>query len=241
MMRCLLVDDEKLALELMEDNLSQVPFLSLAGKCKNAMDAMELIRKEPVDLIFLDIQMPGLSGLQFLSSLTNPPMVIMVTAYEKYALDGFNLDVVDYLVKPVPFERFMKAVNKAWELFSLREQQKEPVKTPVAKPEQDHLFVNADYSIVRIRIDDIRYIEGLKDYIKIFLADTQKAVITRLSMRYMEEKLPPAKFMRVHKSYIVALDKISAFKKNRIMVQQDEIPVSDNYRDNLMAYIGHQE
>ncbi len=236
-MRCLIVDDEKLARELMEDNVSQVPFLSLAGTCKNAAEAMEKMRQEPIDLVFLDIQMPGISGLQFLSSLTHPPMVIMVTAYEKYALDGFNLDVVDYLVKPVPFERFLKAVNKALELDTLRNQQK----NPVLKPEQDHLFVNADYSIVKVKIADIRYIEGLKDYIKIYVQDSPKAVITRLSMRFMEEKLPPSKFMRVHKSYIVSLDKITAFKKNRLLLQDDEVPVSDNYRDNLLAYIGHQE
>lgn len=242
MIRCLLVDDEKLALELMEDNVMKVPYLKLQGKCKNAMEAMEFLRKEPVDLIFLDIQMPGISGIQFLNSLTNAPMIIMVTAYENYALDGFNLDVVDYILKPFSFERFLKAVNKAYELMSLRQQKVTPAATAaVAAPEAEYMFVNADYSIVRINIPDIIYVEGLKDYIKIYLKNTDKAVITRLSMRYMEDKLPAGNFARVHKSYIVALDKITAFKKNRLMIAEAEIPVSDNYKDKILAYIGHNE
>jgi len=248
MIRCLLVDDEKLALELMEDNVAKVPYLKLQGKCKNALEAMEFLRKEPVDLLFLDIQMPGISGIQMLNSLTNPPLVIMVTAYDNYALDGFNLDVVDYILKPFSFERFLKAVNKASELISLRQQKDTTLQAPAeaatpakVQPGSDYIFVNADYSIVRINIPDIIYVEGLKDYIKIYLRNTEKAVITRLSMRFMEEKLPAEAFARVHKSYIVALDKVTAFKKNRLMLNQTEIPVSDNYKDKILAYIGHHE
>ncbi len=243
MIRCLLVDDEKLALELMEDNVAKVPYLKLQGKCKNALEAMDFLRREPVDLIFLDVQMPGISGIQFLNSLTNPPMVIMVTAYDNYALEGFNLDVVDYILKPFSFERFLKAVNKVSELVSLRQQKDTAAQPAPAKeaPGPDYIFVNADYSIVRINIPDIMYVEGLKDYIKIYLKNTDKAVITRLSMRYMEEKLPAGSFARVHKSYIVSLDKITAFKKNRVMLNQTEIPVSDNFKDKVLAYIGHHE
>ena len=236
MIRCLIVDDEKLALELMEDNVLKVPFLQLVGKCKNATEAMEVMSREQIDLIFLDIQMPGISGMQFLNSLSNPPMVIIVSAYDNYALDGFNKDVVDYVLKPVAFERFLKAVNKAAELNNLRQQ-----RDTIKQTSPDYLFVNADYSVVRINIPDIVYVEGLKDYIKIYLKDQPKAVITRLSMRFMEEKLPADRFARVHKSYIVALGKISSFKRNRLMLGDTEVPVSDNYKDKVLSYIGLSE
>lgn len=169
MLRCLAIDDEPLALELLEDNISQVPYLELVALCSNPMEAMQVLQQQSVDLIFLDIQMPGLTGLQFIQSLAQRPMFILITAYERYALDGFNLDVIDYLVKPVSLERFIKACNKAWELHLLKT--KQPAATAAKERENapEYLFVNVEYSLVKLVIANIMWIEGLKDYIKIHL------------------------------------------------------------------------
>ena len=188
MIRCIAIDDEPLALELLQDNISKLPYLQLVAACDNAMDAMQIMERQPVDLIFLDIQMPGLTGLQFIKSMTVKPMIILVTAYEKYALEGFDLAVTDYLVKPVPLERFVKACNKAKELFELRNSTKDN-----ASPNYSgYFFVNVDYSLVKINFTDIIYIEGLKDYIKIHLHAAQRPVITRMAIKTIEEQLPPA-------------------------------------------------
>src|SRR5258705_5249225 len=159
MLRCISVDDEPLALELLEDNISKVPYLHLVAKCSNAMEAIKVLQQEEVELIFLDIQMPGLTGLQFIQSLSERPMIILITAYEKFALEGFNLDVVDYLLKPVSFERFVKACNKAWELYQLRTNPKETS----ADTSIEYIFVNVDYSLLKVVLSDIIWIEELKD------------------------------------------------------------------------------
>src|SRR6478609_1882001 len=161
MLRCIAVDDEPLALELLEDNISKVPYLELVATCNNAIEAMKVLQQEQVDLIFLDIQMPGLTGLQFIQSMTERPMIILITAYEKYALEGFNLDVVDYLVKPVSLDRFVKDCNKAWELYQLKSKPKEATDSRL----NDYIFVNADYSLLKVVMDDIMWVEGLKDYV----------------------------------------------------------------------------
>ena len=236
MLRCIAVDDEPLALELLEDNISKVPYLQLVASCSNAMEAIKLLQEQTVDLIFLDIQMPGLTGLQFIQSLNERPMIILITAYEKFALEGFNYDAVDYLVKPVPFERFVKACNKARELHQLKTKPKET--TPVTSP--DYIFVNADYSLLKIVLDDIMWIEGLKDYIKIHLAGTSKPVITRMTMKSVEELLPGNRFIRVHKSYIAAMDFITVVRKSSVMIGTLELPVSDTYQETLMKLTGKQ-
>lgn len=229
MMRCIAVDDEKLVLDLLVDNIKQVPYLQLVKACKNAIEAIEVLQKEKIDLVFLDIQMPKLSGLQLIKTLQQPPMVILVTAYEQYALEGYNLNVVDYLLKPVSFERFLKACNKAKELFGLKKD-----KSVSAKEERvDHIFVNVEYTLVKILFSDILFIEGLKDYIKIHLASSNKPVLTKMSLKAMEEKLPANNFIRIHKSYIVAADKITVIKRELINIGNHEVPVSDFYKENL--------
>ncbi|WP_420155931.1 LytR/AlgR family response regulator transcription factor [Siphonobacter sp.] len=237
MMNCLAVDDESLALDLLEDNIRKVPFLNLVKRCKNAFEAQEVMQQQPIDLLFLDIQMPGISGVQFVQSMTQAPMVIFVTAYEEFALEGFNLDVLDYLLKPVSFERFLKAVNKAYELHNLRHQETPAVAESTPAPAQEYLFVNADYSLVKIRIADILYVEGLKDYVKIYLEGQSRPVITRLTMKAMEEKLPSGPFLRVHKSFIIAFDKIESIRNLRIKIGQVHIPISESYGEALFKAI----
>jgi len=227
MIRCIAIDDERLVRELLEDNIRQLPFLQLIRTCKNALEAYEVMQTEQVDLIFLDIQMPGLNGLQFLASLQKPPMVILVTAYEQYALQGFNLQVVDYLLKPFSFERFLKACNRANELFRLQNQQ------PDSLPEIQDFFVNVEYTLVKIVVADIEYIEGLKDYIKIYLSTAAKPVLTRMTMKAMEEKLPADAFVRTHKSFLAAVRKITTVKRDFVCIGDKEVPVSEFYKENL--------
>jgi DNA-binding LytR/AlgR family response regulator len=234
MLTCIAIDDEPLALELLEDNISKVPFLQLQDSFSNPLEAMKYLQQQQVDLVFLDIQMPGITGLQFIQSIAQKPMFILITAYEKYALDGFNLDVVDYLVKPVSLERFMKACNKANELYQLRTKQKESS----ADFSSEYFFINVDYSLLKVVFKDIIYIEGLKDYIKIHLKSTAKPIVARMSMKSIEEQLPASIFIRVQKSYIVSKEYITAIRKNSIFIGNIEIPVGDNYRDALGSLIG---
>jgi DNA-binding LytR/AlgR family response regulator len=236
MLRCIAVDDEPLALELLEDNISKVPYLQLVAKCNNAMEAMKVLQQQPADLIFLDIQMPGLTGLQFIQSMTEKPMIILITAYEKYALEGFNLDVTDYLVKPVSLDRFVKACNKAKELYELKNRTNKDVPS-----NPDYFFVNVDYSLLKVNFNDIKYIEGLKDYIKIHLKSTSRAIITRMAMKAIEEELPVAKFLRIHKSYIVSLEHITAIRKNSVFIDEMELPVGENFRGAVLNLTGRQD
>jgi len=229
-MKCVAIDDEPLALALLADNIRQVPSLQLVASCTNAMEALTILNQQEVDLIFLDIQMPGLTGLQFLQSLSVRPMVILITAYEKYALEGFNLDVIDYLVKPVPFERFLKACNKARDFFRLKNSA-----PPAEQP--DYFFVNAEYGLIKIVISEVVLIEGLKDYLKIHLADGKNLVI-RMSLKSIEEKLPPNKFFRIHKSYIVSISHITSIRKSSVFLGERELPLSDHYKDDLFRAIG---
>ena len=235
-MRCIAVDDETPALYLVEDNIKKVPFLELVKTCKNAFEAIQLLQQESVDLMFLDIEMPGINGVEFLQSLPSRPMVIFTTAYKKYALEGYDLDVIDYLLKPFTFDRFLIAVNKAFEYHNLR------IKGQSSNEVQaDCFFVHADYSLTKIAINQIEYIESLKDYVKIYLAGEARPVITNISMRTMEEKLPKERFIRIHRSYIISLERIVSIRKNVVLIGTKSFPISDHYRERLSKLIDPQK
>lgn len=229
-MNCIIIDDEPLALELLEDNISRIPFLDLKAKFSNPIDSLSFLREEAIDLIFLDIQMPGLSGLQLLKTLSNPPMVIFITAYKNYALEGYEFNVVDFLVKPVEFDRFVKACEKAQQQFLL----KNPTIGSLAK---SSIFVHSEYSLVKVQLQDICYVEGLKDYVKIHLSTTSKPILTRQNLKAMKEKLGERDFSRIHKSFIVSLDKVESFRKNIVQVNGVEIPLSDSYKEAFLEGI----
>ncbi|RYZ46511.1 MAG: response regulator transcription factor [Sphingobacteriales bacterium] len=232
-MRCMIIDDEPLALELMEDNIRQIPFLTQVASCRNALEAIEVLQKESVDLIFSDIEMPGIDGIKFIQTLRQKPLIILITAYEQYAVQGYDLDIVDYLLKPVSFERFLKACNKAREVFTYKH-------TTAVTPEATHpfIFVQADYSLVKVMLDEINYIEALKDYVKIHYNITNKrSLMVRMSMKGLEDMLPPQKFIRIHKSFIISIDKITAIRKNLIFIGDIELPVGDLYKDALQSLI----
>jgi DNA-binding LytR/AlgR family response regulator len=232
MLTCIAIDDEPLALELLEDNISTVPFLKLVASCSNPIEAMKILQHESVDLIFLDIQMPGLTGLQFIKTIPVKPMFILITAYEKYALEGYELDVVDYLVKPVSLERFIKACNKALELHQLK------IKNQAGEETPKYFFINADYSLVKVVFSDIMWVEGLKDYLKIHLRSTSKSLVARMTMKAIEEQLPPAIFVRVQKSFIVSKNYVTSVRKNSVFINDIEIPVGDNYKDAIVNITG---
>ena len=226
-MNCLVVDDEVMGRKLIEENVKQIPFLNLVGSCSNAFEAMEVLQKEKVDLIFLDIQMPGILGTSFLSSLAIKPLVIFVTAYANYAVESYNLDAVDYLMKPVSLDRFMLSANKAYHIFM--------GKTVIQKePLEDFFFANVEYSLVRISIPTVSHVEGLKDYVKIFVEGERYPILTKQTMKSVEAKVVPHDFMRVHKSFIVNLKKIESIKQQRIKIGNFEITVSDSHIGELM-------
>ncbi|MBX2953952.1 MAG: response regulator transcription factor [Leadbetterella sp.] len=233
-LRCIVVDDEPLGRNLMVENISLIPFLELVGTAKNAFEAMELLESGDIDLIFLDIQMPGMTGTKFVESLTQKPMIIFVTAYEEFAVESYNLEVVDYLMKPVSVERFTKAANKAYERFNLNARESRGT-------DLDYMFVNVEYSLVKISFDTITHIEGLKDYIKIFVTTAAHPILTKSTLKGIEEKLPGGKFLRVQKSFIVNLDKIESIRNHRISIGKFEIPVSDSSMESLLDAIKYNK
>lgn len=235
--QCAAVDDEPLALKILEDYIRKIPYLELRKSFTSALECIDFVKQEKIDLLFLDIQMEELTGLQLLRVLKDKPEVIFTTAYDQYALDGFELDVADYLLKPISFERFIKAVDKVYEKLSLqRLSQSGRQETTVASSEgQDYFFVKTEFRLQKIFLKDILYIEGMGDYLRI--VTPQERIMTLQNFKRMEEALPEPRFMRVHRSYMVAVDKITSVERNRIRIADQLIPVGENYRKAFFALL----
>ena len=231
-LKTIAIDDEPLALRLVSDYVSKTPFLELVGSFDNPLDAIDFLSKQSVDLIFVDIQMPDLTGIEFARSLEGAPKIVFTTAYEKYAIEGFKLNAIDYLLKPFSYEEFLKAAGKARKQTEL-----EANVLPSIEANSQFLFLKSEYKIRRINFNDILYIEGLKDYIKVYIPGDDKPVMSLNSIKSLEQKLPEDKFMRVHRSFIVNLDKIDTIERSRIIFGKVYIPVSDQYKDKFQEYL----
>jgi DNA-binding LytR/AlgR family response regulator len=230
---CLIVDDEQLARKLLEEFVSKIPGLELKGMCKNPLEAMEILQKENIDIMFLDIQMPELTGVEFIKTLQSKPAIIFTTAYSEYALEGYQLDVIDYLVKPFPLSRFIKAVNKAIDYIDLKRaaNQKDHGKST----DSNHILLHADHKIYKVKYDDILYIEGLKEYVSYFTKE--KRIIVLQSLKSIEETLPTNRFIRVHRSYIVPIDRIKTLDGNQVQIGDKLIPIGRSYKDEVMQRV----
>ena len=232
MIRCIAIDDEPLALRQIAGYIKKTPFLELVGQFESALKAIDILENSAVDLMFVDINMPDLSGMDFVKTLENPPRIIFVTAYSEYALEGFRVDAIDYLLKPISYVDFLKSANKVKSWFDINQKKSDEVRS-----NKDFLFIKSDYKLLRINFDEIKYIEGMSEYIRIHLTGS-KPVMTLLSMKSIEEILPSDRFMRVHRSYIVNLTKISVVERNRIIFDGNVyIPVSDQYKSNFQNYV----
>lgn len=232
MINCLLVDDEPLAMDVIASYLEKVTGFEVVAKCKNALEAFEVLQTQEIDLIFLDIQMPQLNGIEFVKTLTNPPKIIFTTAHRDYAIEGFELDAIDYLLKPISFGRFMKAINKI---------QRKPAVATIATPESipvssntvPFLYIKMDKKILKVYLDKISYIESQKDYVRIVLEDDND-VVTKQKISYLEQRLPSGQFLRIHRSYIVAVNKITAFSSINIEIDKIELPIGRSYKQFVM-------
>ena len=239
-LRCAIVDDEPLAISLLESYVNKTPFLELAGKYNSAVNALPILSKEPVDLLLLDIQMPELNGMEFSRILEADTRIIFTTAFSQYALDSYRVNALDYLLKPISYPDFLKSANKALQWYELlRNSTAEPSVAPPAqeKNEIESIFVKTEYKLMQIELRKIQYIEGLKDYIKIYTEDQPKPILSLMSMKSMEELLPPTRFMRVHRSFIVQKDKIRIIDRGRIVFDKTYIPISDSYKQVFQTFL----
>lgn len=225
---CAIVDDEPLALDLLESYVNKTPFLTLTGKYSSAVQAMKELPEHPADLLFLDIQMPELNGLEYSKMVEPNTRIVFTTAFGQYALDGYKVNALDYLLKPISYVDFLQAANKAVQWFELLQQPREEIQS---------IFVKSDYKLVQIELSKILYIEGLKDYIKIYEEDTPKPILSLMSMKAMEELLPASRFMRIHRSYIVQKDKIRIIDRGRIVFGKNYIPISDSYKQAFQEFL----
>lgn len=227
-LNCAIVDDEPLALNLLESYVNKTPFLTLAGKYSSAVQAMKELPGKQIDLLFLDIQMPELNGLEFSKMVNSHTRIVFTTAFGQYAIDGYKVNALDYLLKPISYVDFLQAANKAVQWFELLQQPKEEI---------DSIFVKSEYKLVQIELKNILYVEGLKDYIKIYEEGKSKPILSLMSMKAMEEMLPASRFMRVHRSYIVQKDKIRIIDRGRIVFGKNYIPVSDSYKQTFQEFL----
>ncbi|MEZ4774848.1 MAG: response regulator transcription factor [Bacteroidia bacterium] len=241
--RCVIVDDEPLALDVLESYIEKIEDLELVARVENAIEAFNLLNREKVDLLFLDIQMPRLTGIELLKNISHPPRVIFTTAYRDYALQGYELDVVDYLLKPISFDRFLRAVTKIYQIGGQTESVEPASIYPDTEPETGNysdafIYLKADKKMIKVLLKDILYIESLKDYIRVRTKDRTVTAYQRIS--YMEEKLPEDKFMRVHRSYIIAMDKVDAYCNPCIEIGKTEIPIGRNYRSEVLKALNQK-
>lgn len=231
-LRTIAIDDEPLALRLVSEYIGKTPYLELVGVFDNPLDAIDFLSSQAVDLIFVDIQMPDLTGIEFARSLEAASKIIFTTAFEKYALEGYKLNAIDYLLKPFSYEEFLKAAGKAHKQVELEAQA-----LPILEANNQFLFLKSEYKIRRINFNDILYVEGLKDYIKVFIAGEDKPILSLNSIKSIEQKLPESQFMRVHRSFIVNLERIETIERSRIIFNKTYIPVSDQYKDKFQEYL----
>lgn len=229
--RCLIVDDEPLARELIRGHVEKLENFEIVAECSDAMKALNVLREKQVDLMFMDIQMPQITGIEFLKTLKHPPKVIITTAYREYALEGFELDVADYLLKPITFERFLKAVNKYYQMIQ-DDVQVVANSGSEKMPEESFIYIKENKKVVKVFLSEIKYIEGLSEYVQLF-TDKRK-IITKTSLAQMEEKLPSENFLRIHKSYIVSIHKIEAFTANTIEIQSKELPIGRSFKNAVL-------
>ena len=236
--KCAIVDDEPLAVELLASYVEKIPFLELAGKYSNATDALHGIGGQPVDLLFLDIQMPELNGLELSKMIPETTRIVFTTAFNQYAVDGFRANALDYLLKPISYADFLEACNKALQWFQLIQQSEQPSGTSSpAEEEPRSIFVKSEYKLLQIDLDDIRYIEGLKDYVKIYTEQSPHPILSLMNMKAIEQMLPASRFIRVHRSFIVQKSKIREIERNRIVFGDVYIPIGDSYKQAFQDFI----